>query len=156
MASSKVTYQKVSTKWGILTGIAYIAYFLIMWALGVLEIIELSFISGIFLVIGICVAISRLKRARNGNIEYFEGLAIGATVGVISSAILALFLVIFVSVLDTDYLASLQASSFFPEGITKMALFGFTIMYGTVPGLWIAFIAMQWFKRRDHSMSEGV
>lgn len=156
MASSNVTYQKVSIKYGIIVGVVHMIYFLLMWALGMTNIVELSFISGIFLVIGIVVAISSFKRARNGVIEYFQGLGIGATVGVVSSVLLAIFLMIFVSVLDTNYLESLQASSLFPESLSMLALFALTIVYGTVPGVIIAFIAMQWFKNPDHTMSERV
>lgn len=151
MASSNVSYQSVAIKYGILVGIVYIVYFLLMWALGVIEIIELSFISGIFLVIGIVVAISRYKRARSGGIRYLEGFGIGATVGAVSSAVLALFLAIFLSTLNTEYLASLQASALFPEGLSIFLLFVLTILYGTIPGALIAFIAMQWFKREDHN-----
>ncbi|GAB3815578.1 hypothetical protein GCM10028895_09860 [Pontibacter rugosus] len=89
-------------------------------------------------------------------IQYFQGLAIGATVGVVSSAVLALFLMVFVNTLDTEYLASLQASSLFPEGLSKLSLFVLTILYGTVPGVLIAFIAMQWFKNADHTMTNQV
>lgn len=155
MASSNVSYQSVAIKYGILVGIAHIVFFLIMWALGLLEIVELSFISGLFLVIGIVVAISSYKKVRSGGIRYLEGLGIGGTVGVVSSAILALFLVIFLATVRTGYLENLQASALFPESLTLLSLFMITILYGTVPGVWIAFIAMQWFKRRDHATMPG-
>ncbi len=152
MASSTVTYQSVAIKYGILVGLAHIIYFILMWILGLIETIELSFISGLFLVIGISVAISRFKAKKNGIVHYFEGLGIGATVGVVSSVILALFLMVFLSAIRTGYLENLQASALFPESLTKLSLVMLTSIYGAVPGLIIGFIAMQWFKRRDHSM----
>ncbi|ARS35134.1 DUF4199 domain-containing protein [Pontibacter actiniarum] len=154
--ASKVSYQNISIKYGIFVGIAHMAFFLIMWAAGLTDVVELSFLSGIFLVIGIIMAISSYKRAKNGMIEYFKGLGIGATVGVVSSVLLALFLMLFVNLAAPDYLESLQASALFPESLSKLSLFVITIIYGTVPGLWIAFIAMQWFKRPDHTMPEQV
>ncbi|HEY4651123.1 MAG TPA: DUF4199 family protein [Pontibacter sp.] len=156
MALGKITYQKVSLKYGILVGIAHIVYFLIMGVLGLHHVVELSFLSSVFLVIGIVMAISKFKRAKNGMINYFQGLAIGATVGVVSSTILALFLVLYITVFDATYLAHLQASAFFPQSISLLALFVLTIIYGSWPGFWLAFIAMQWFKRADHSMAERV
>ncbi|MDX5418179.1 MAG: DUF4199 domain-containing protein [Hymenobacteraceae bacterium] len=156
MASTNVTYQMVATKYGIYVGIAHIAYFLIMRLFGLLHIVELSFFSGLFLIIGIVVAISKFKKIRNGMINYFQGLGIGATVGVVSSSILAVFLAIYISLLDATYLANLQASALFPESISLLWLFILTIVYGTVPGFLIAFIAMQWFKRPDHTVSERV
>ncbi|MBB6610098.1 DUF4199 domain-containing protein [Pontibacter sp. Tf4] len=156
MAIGRITYQKVSLKYGILVGIAHIVYFLLMGLLGLHDIVELSFLSSIFLVIGIVVAISNFKRAKNGEINYFQGLAIGATVGVVSSTILALFLVLYIGVFDSTYLAHLQASAYFPKSISLLALFALTIIYGSWPGFWLAFIAMQWFKRADHSVTERV
>lgn len=155
MASSNVTYQSVAIKYGILVGVAHIAYFVLMWIFDLLEVIELSFISGLFLVIGICVAISKFKRIGGGMIHYLQGLGIGATVGAVSSVILALFLMLFLSAFQTGYLENLQASALFPESLSKLSLFIITILYGTVPGLLIGFIAMQWFKREDHNTMPG-
>lgn len=156
MATGKISYQKVSLKYGILVGLAHIVYFLIMSVLGLHHIIELSFISSLFLIGGIVLAISKFKRAKNGMIRYFEGLGIGATVGAISSVILGIFLVFYISLVNSTYLENLQASALFPEGISLLSLFILTIIYGTIPGFIIAFIAMQWFKRADHTMPERV
>ncbi|MBC5773261.1 DUF4199 domain-containing protein [Pontibacter sp. KCTC 32443] len=156
MATGKISYQNVSIKYGILVGIAHIVYFLIMGVLGLHDVIELSFISGLFLVIGIIIAISKFKRLSHGAIRYFEGLGIGATVGVVSSVILAIFLAIYISVFDATYLENLQASALFPESISLLSLMLLTVIYGTIPGFFIAFIAMQWFKREGHSMPERV
>ncbi len=156
MASSNLTYQKVSLKYGIFIGIAHIIYFFLMDLLNLLDVIELSFASGIFLAIGIAVAISRFKRAKGGVIKYFEGLGIGATTGVISSSILAIFLVVYISFFDATYLANLQASYLFPTSLTLLSLFVVTIIYGSWPGFLLAFIFMQWFKNQDHSMSGRV
>jgi hypothetical protein len=152
MASTNVTYQNVAIKYGVLVGVAHIVYFLLMWAFGLLEIIELSFLSGLLLVIGIVVAISNFKRVKGGTLGYLEGLGIGATVGAVSSVILALFLAIFLSAINTGYLENLQASALFPRGLSVLSVVILTIVYGTVPGFIIAFIAMQWFKRRDHTV----
>lgn len=156
MASTKASYQKVSIKYGIFVGVAHILYFLLMGLLGLHDTIELSFLSGIFLVIGIIVAISKVKRLNNGYIRYFEGLGIGAIVGVISSVILAVFLAFYISTFNATYLENLQASALFPKSISLLSLMLLTIIYGTIPGFFIAFIAMQWFKREGHTMTERI
>jgi hypothetical protein len=156
MASGKITYQNVAIKYGILVGMAHIVYFLIMSLLGLHEYIELSFISSLFLIIGIIIAISKFKRAKGGMIRYFDGLGIGAIVGAVSSILLGIFLVVYISTANATYLENLQASALFPEGISLISLFLITIIYGTIPGFLIGFIAMQWFKRADHSMPERV
>lgn len=156
MAESNISYQKVALKYGIFVGIAHIVYFLIMGLLGLHQRVEVSFISGIFLVVGICMAIANFKRVKRGKLNYLQGLGIGATTGVVSSSLLALFMVLYVSVFDASFIANMQASSLFPESLSILSLFVLTIIYGTIPGFFIAFIAMQWFKEPDHTMAERV
>lgn len=156
MAQSNVTYQKVSIKYGIFVGIAHIVYFLLMRILGLQDVIELSFLSAVFLIIGIIVAIANYKKALKGHINYLKGLAIGATVGVVSSSLLAIFMVVYISIFDSAYLDYLQASYLFPQSLTILSLFVLAIIYGTWPGFLIAFIAMQWFKEADHTMTKHV
>jgi hypothetical protein len=153
MAPSNVTYQKVAIKYGILVGLAHIIYFLLMDLLNLTQVIELSFLSSIFLVIGIIVAISKYKKAKGGNLKYLHGLGIGALVGVVSSLILALFLVIYITIFDATYLDNLQSSYLFPEGLSLLSLFALTIVYGSWPGFLLGFIIMQWFKVPDHTHS---
>lgn len=154
MAYTKVvSFQNLAVKYGILVGVAHIAYFLLMRILGLIHNIGLSYLSGIFLVVGIVLAISKYKKLKGGMLRYFEGLAIGAITAAVSSLILGLFLVLFVTVFDSTYLDALSASGLFPEGLSVLSLFLVTLLEGTVPGFLVAFIAMQWFKRPDHSMS---
>lgn len=156
MALAKRSHINTAIKYGILVGVAYIIYFILMGVFDLLEIVELSFFSSIFLIIGIVMAISAHKRQRNGMINYFQGLGIGLVTGLVSSLMLAIFLVIYISTFAQEYFDSLQASALFPEGLSMLSLFALTIVYGLWPGLFIAFIAMQWFKRPDHTMPEQI
>ena len=156
MAFTSVSYQKVALKYGIFVGLAHIVYFLLMRVFGLLHIVELSFFSSVFLIIGITMAIANFKRARGGEIDYFQGLAMGVTVGVVSSTILALFMVFYIGLFDATYLSNLQASAIFPRGLSMIALFALTIVYGTWPGFIIAFVAMQWYKREGRTMPEKI
>ncbi|RAU81994.1 DUF4199 domain-containing protein [Pontibacter arcticus] len=156
MASSRVSWTNIALKYGILVGVAHIVYFLLMGLLGLHDKTEMSFLSAIFLAIGICLAIANFKRRRNGTIDYFQGLAIGAITGVVSSTLLALFMVLYINLFDTSYLANLQTSALFPQSLSMLSLFALTIIYGLIPGFLMAFVAMQWFRRADHSMTERV
>jgi hypothetical protein len=156
MEQGNVSYLNIALKYGIIVGVAHIIFFIIMGVLGLQHIVELSFISSIFLIIGIVKAIKSFKRYKNGMINYFQGLGIGVITGLASSVLLAIFLAFYISVIDASYLLNLQASALFPEGLSLLALFALTIVYGTWPGFFIAFIAMQWFKRPDHTMPEHI
>ncbi|OKL39653.1 DUF4199 domain-containing protein [Pontibacter flavimaris] len=152
MASAKVSFQNIAIKYGLIVGAAHIIFFLLMRMLGLTDIVELSYLSGIFLIIGIVVAISRFKRLRGGVIRYFDGLGVGLITAFVSSLILALFLVFYVTVLDRSYLEMMQSSALFPEGLSVLSMFWITIAHGTWPGFIVGFIAMQWFKSEEHTM----
>ena len=156
MASENTSYLNIAIKYGIIVGIAHIVYFIIMGVFGLQEEVALSFLSSLFLIIGIVKAIKSFKRYKRGMINYFQGLGIGVITGLVSSIILAIFLAFYISVIDASYLLNLQASALFPEGLSLLALFALTIVYGTWPGFFIAFIAMQWFKRPDHTMPDQI
>ncbi|WP_299821566.1 DUF4199 domain-containing protein [uncultured Pontibacter sp.] len=156
MASGNASYLNIAIKYGVIVGIAHIVYFILMGIFGLHDIIELSFLSSVFLIIGIVKAISSYKRANGDTMNYFSGLGIGVVTGLVSSLILAIGLVIYISLIDSSYLQNLQASALFPEGLSLLALFALTIIYGTWPGFFIAFIAMQWFKRRDHTLPNQI
>jgi hypothetical protein len=155
MDTRQISYQQVAIKYGILVGAAHIMYFLLMHLLDLQHIIELSFLSGIFLIIGIVLAISQNKKTNQG-IWYFADLTIGAITGFVSSLMMGFALVFYVTVIDPTYLQYLSASGLFPEGISVLYMFLVAIFHGTWPGFFIGFISMQWFKRQDHSMNEGI
>ncbi len=156
METGNVSYLNVALKYGIIVGIAHIVYFIIMGVFGLQHIVELSFISSVFLIIGIVKAIKSFKIYKKGMINYFQGLGIGVITGLVSSTLLSVFLAIYISMIDASYLQNLQASALFPEGLSLIALSALTVVYGTWPGFFIAFIAMQWFKRPDHTMPEQI
>ncbi|WP_299761853.1 DUF4199 domain-containing protein [uncultured Pontibacter sp.] len=156
MASAKVSFQNIAIKYGMIVGVAHILFFLLMRLLDLTNNVELSYLSGFFLIIGIVVAISKFKRLNGGLIKYFEGLGIGVVTAFVSSLILGLFLVLYVTVLDKTYIEAMQASALFPEGLSVLSMFMVTLAHGTWPGFFIAFIAMQWFKNPEHSMPNQI
>ncbi|RIJ41818.1 DUF4199 domain-containing protein [Pontibacter oryzae] len=156
MTNANVSFQNIAVKYGLLVGLAHIAYFLLMRLLSLINIVELSYLSGLFLVAGIVMAISKFKRIKGGVINYFEGLGIGVVTAFVSSLMLALFLVLFVTLFDDTFVDSLSASALFPEGLSILTMFWITVAHGTWPGFFIAFIAMQWFKRQDHTTPKKI
>ncbi|WP_276499723.1 DUF4199 domain-containing protein [Pontibacter litorisediminis] len=156
MASAKVPFQNIAIKYGLMVGVAHIVFFLIMRILGLTHIVELSYLSGIFLVIGIVMALSKYKRLSGVGVRYFDGLGIGVVTAFVSSLILALFLVLYVTVFDKAYLEQMQASALFPTGLSVLSMFWVTIGHGTWPGFLVGFVAMQWFKNPEHTMPNQI
>ena len=154
MVTENKSILPVSLKYGVFIAIFYIVYTLLMQALGFTKIVELRFINGIFLAVGVFMAIREYKLSQNGVIKYFSGFGIGFLVGAIGSFIFALFMVLWVKIIDDSLLETIRTSEYFAPNLSEWMMFMTIMVEGMWPGFILGFIAMQWFKRPDHTFSE--
>src|SRR5690349_16528943 len=88
--------RSIGFKYGLFTGAAFIVYFLIMQALGLVQYSELRFLQYVFLPIGIWAGLAEVrKRIHKHRINYLPGLGTGFWITAISSALFALFIWIY-------------------------------------------------------------
>ncbi len=150
-----ISIQKTSIKYGVFTGLAHIIYFLLLILTGLVEVIELHFLTGIILVVGVVVAISRFKAARKGMIDYLQGLGLGLFVGLVSSAIFAVAQVVGDYLFSMVFTEAYRSSNLFFSDLSIWVQAVLWIVFGIWIGALTGFIAMQYFKRPDHRMNES-
>lgn len=155
MEHPHISVRRTSIKYGFFTGLAHIIYFLLLILTGLVEVIELHFLAGIILVVGIVVAISRFKAARRGMIDYLEGLSLGLLVGLISSAIFAVAQVVADYLFNMAFTEAYRSSNLFFSDLSIWVQAVLWIVFGIWIGALTGFIAMQYFKRPDHRMNES-
>jgi hypothetical protein len=147
--------ENVGLKYGLFTALALILYFLLMKVLGLEQIIELRFLNGLIMAAGVTLAIRAYKKSKEGNIGYFQGLGTGIITSALATVIFAVFMVIYIKGFDNALLDVLAGEQFFGErmAITPgIVIFMVLILEGIISGFMVSFIAMQWFKRRDHKV----
>jgi hypothetical protein len=155
MEHPHISVRRTSIKYGFYTGLAHIGYFLLLIITGLIEVIELHFLTGLFLVVGVVVAISRFKAARRGMIEYLQGLSLGLLVGLVSSALFALAQVIGDYLFNMAFTGVYRSRNFFFSDLSIWVQAILWIVFGIWVGAITGFIAMQYFKSPDHKMKES-
>lgn len=147
--------EKIGLKYGLFTALSLIAYFLLMKLIGLEQIIELRFLNGLIMAIGITLAIRGYKKSRNGAIGYFSGIGVGLITAIIGTVLFAVFMVVYIKTFDHRLLEVLSGDQYFGERMSitpGIVVFTVLILEGVISGFMISFIAMQWFKRRDHKV----
>ncbi|GAB3815574.1 DUF4199 domain-containing protein [Pontibacter rugosus] len=145
--------EKIGLKYGLLTAVALIAYFLLMHLLGLTHIVELRFLNGVILAVGVVLAIKGYKAVVDGNISYFKGLGTGVITSVISTVIFAAFMIIYTQIGGDELVETLTAERYFGQRIEAtpgIVIFTVLMIEGLISGFMISFIAMQFFKQRQH------
>ena len=147
--------EKIGLKYGLFTALALISYFLLMKIIGLEHIIELRFLNGVIMAIGVTLAIRGFKKMRQGDIGYFEGLGAGIITSALATVIFAAFMVVYIKAFDDKLLSVLAGNQYFGERLAitpGVVVFMVLMLEGVISGFMVSFIAMQWFKRRDHKV----
>ncbi|RIJ41817.1 DUF4199 domain-containing protein [Pontibacter oryzae] len=147
--------EKIGLKYGLLTAIGLIVYFLLMRVLGLVHIIELRFFNGVIMAVGVVLAIKAYKNQVANKIGYFKGLGTGIVTAVVSTTIFSVFMVSYVKIGGTALIEMLSAEQYFGERIVAtpgVVIFTVLMLEGVISGFMIAFIAMQYFKQREHKV----
>ncbi len=147
--------EKIGLKYGLFTALALIGYFLLMKLLGLEQIIELRFLNGVIMAVMVTLAIRAYKKSKHGEIGYFHGLGTGIITAALATVIFATFMVVYIKAFDDVLLNVLAGEQFFGERMVitpGIVIFMVLMIEGIISGFMVAFIAMQWFKRRDHKV----
>ncbi|AKD04413.1 DUF4199 domain-containing protein [Pontibacter korlensis] len=145
--------EKIGLKYGLLTAAGLMAYFLLMKLLGLVHIVELRFLNGVIMAVGIVFALKAYKKFAQGQVAYFKGLGTGLITAVVATVLFASFMVIYVKTAGEAMIEMLSAERYFGERVEStpgVVIFSVLMLEGIISGFMICFIAMQWFKQRQH------
>src|SRR5688500_11040093 len=98
--------DRIPEIYGTLITLALIAYFFIMYALGLVHVIELRLLNLFIMLGGIYAALRQYKRTHTGHLNYFRGLSIGVATATIGASTFAAFLLIYLK-LDNNMMNSI-------------------------------------------------
>lgn len=92
---NKSRTSQVSQIWGTIIFLGLTVYFLLMYAVGLIHVIELRFVNLFIMVAGIYFSIVQYRRTHDGDISYFRALALGTATGFIGTTTFGIFLFFF-------------------------------------------------------------
>ncbi len=138
-------------KVGLFTGVGLILYFIMMKLFNLHHHLELHYFNVLFLALGLFYAIKNTNRIA-GEMKYFEGLKSGVVVSLISIILFSMFMVIYTTKIDPEFLLFLKDNIFLsPQSSSKQAAFelaGILTIEGLSSGFIITFILMQYYKNK--------
>lgn len=147
--------EKIGLKYGLITAAGLIVYFFLMKLLGLVHIVELRFLNGLIMAVGVVLAIRAHKILLQGNLPYFRGFGTGIIAAVVATVIFASFMVIYAKVGGGAFVEMLSAERYFGERVAStpgVVIFSVLMIEGIISGVMISFIAMQYFKQREHKV----
>ncbi|WP_345225845.1 DUF4199 domain-containing protein [Hymenobacter koreensis] len=153
MADALLSPEKNGIRYGLFTSVGMIAYFLLASIIGWADRIEYSFLNGIVLAIGVCMAISNYKRARHDRMPYLHGFGTGIITSAVASVVFGLFLIIYM-VVNPNFVEQLRAQDLFGFDLSVTIAFLAVLLQGVMSGMIISLVAMQYFKSPDHKPME--
>lgn len=98
--------QKTALRYGSLTGVCLIVYFLIIAMLGLHFQAAFSCVNILITGIGIYLAIQKLKKIEKENFRYQFGFAAGIVTGFTATVILTLFSILYITELNPNFTKS--------------------------------------------------
>ena len=102
MKIGNTSVWQISTRipeiYGTLITIALIAYFFLMYAIGLIHVIELRLLNLGFLVAGVYFAMKQYQRTHRGHMDYFHAFTTGMATAAIGTLTFSVFLLIYLHI----------------------------------------------------------
>ena len=152
MADSPLSSESNGLRMGIFTAVALIVYTGIAALAGFLDKIEAGALDLIILAVGVVMAIKRLKAAHGNRLSYMQGFGTGIITALAASVLLAAFVWI-LGGLSQGVMGSverIQARDLFGNDLGVLIGGLGIILLGTMTGVIISLVAMQYYKSPDH------
>lgn len=102
MKIGKTSIWNISTRipeiYGTLITIALIAYFFLMYLVGLVHVIELRLFNLVFLIAGVYFAMKQYQRTHRGHMDYFHAFTTGMATAAIGTLTFAVFLLVYLHI----------------------------------------------------------
>ena len=136
---------RIPEVYGTLIALGLIVYFVVMYAVGLLHVIELRLLNLLIMLAGVYYAMKQFSRTHNGHLNYFRGLTIGVATSAIGSSTFALFLFVFLRFNDDLMQYIIEHEPMGPYLNAYIASF-MVLLEGIFYGLFITFVLMNWVR----------
>lgn len=155
MNTPQLTPERNGFRYGLFTAGGMILYFLLASLLHLTDRVEFSFLNGVVLAIGICMAIAHYRHVRHDRMPYLHGFGTGIVTSIVASVVFGLFFVVY-TVINPGIMDQLRARDLFGFDLSVTIAFLAILMQSVMSGMIISLIAMQYFKSPDHKPLQGI
>ena len=144
------TIEKIAFKWALVTFTLLSLYFLIMKSIGLIHVIELRMLNAGIMFFGVYKAVKEAKM-NLGEFNYFKGIGTGILTAGITSLVFAVFGMIYMNVIDTNFINEVRNNELFGFYINEFGATFQIFIEGTASGSLMSYAAMQYLKKPAYS-----
>ena len=135
--------NRIAEKYGILIGIGLIAYFGVMFLVGLGNHVELRLLNLVILAGGVNAGLRKFRHTHGEHMNYFRALAAGVSISAIGSVIFAGFLFFFMKSNDSFMTWIIENEKMGRYLNPYMASF-IVLLEGVFSGLLVTFVLLNW------------
>ena len=135
---------------GALVFSGFMAYFLIMRAIGLHEVFMLRYLNALFLIAGILLATHSYKKNMKVEVSHKKGLQMGMFITLMAVIPFAVFIYLYLNI-DDGFLSLVEKNVELRDFISPATVAGFICLEGLCSGSIITFIVMQYLKKGRYS-----
>jgi hypothetical protein len=143
--------KRIPENYGIRIAVGVIAYFLLMKFAGFFHIVELRMLNLVILVAGIYLALRKFKQTHQEHLNYFRALVVGVATGAVGSVLFAVFLFLYVALIDTDFMLWLQQNEPMGRFLNPYIVAFIVALEGVFSGLLVTFVLINYIQTDEPS-----
>lgn len=151
----KNTLPHLGIKWGLIATAGLLIYFSLMKAVGFIHILEFRLFNAAIVFAAVYFGVQQGKKSLT-DFSYFKGLGIGLITSFTSALFFSLFGLLYLEVINPDFLISIQENEFFGSYITEFGAVFQIFIEGTFSGCLISFAVMQRLKMPRESSKQNI
>jgi hypothetical protein len=149
--------QRIGVRYGVLSAVAMILYFIVINLLDLQDSELVRFGSNLFIIGAVVLAIRALKKNygnSNRQTPYLPGLAIGFLVGLLGSALFAAFILANATLFNPDYAGVMAKQDYYGIQLPLLMVAGSVVILGTATGAMTGYILMMAFDNSGGQFSK--
>jgi hypothetical protein len=117
-----------------------------MYALDLAQIIELRIFNGVFMITGIIFLMKKLTEQFSGEVNYLQAMSYGILMTAVSVVLFAIFILFFL-LSNPGFMNLLVETAIFGRYLNPYILSAVIALEGTISGMMLTFMALQYFKK---------
>jgi hypothetical protein len=153
MLRKKHTWE-LSQIYGTLIFLALTLYFLLMYAVGLIHVIELRFLNVIFMLAGIYFALRQYRVNHDGELNYFRALALGTATAFIGSTTFGIFIFFFLK-FEGNLMESIRANEPIGRYLNPYIASCVVMLEGVISGLGLTYMLNNFMNTKEASAPTG-
>ena len=140
--------KNLHLNYGIKTAAGLIAFFVLMWLVGLGHHVELRLLNLFILTAGIFFGLKKFKETHEDHLNYFRALITGVSMGAIGSIIFAVFMFIWMKV-DAEMMNAIIENEPMGRYLNAYITAFVVALEGVFSGLLVTFVLINWVTTDD-------